>query len=246
MQCVSTVSYSYLINETAHGSVKSQRGIRQGDPLSPYLFILCGEVLSGLCTKAEKDGTLHGIKVARGCPRVNHLIFADDTMIFCQASEKNCLKLNSILLQYEEASGHKINADKSSITFSSKTPPKRRTLVKEILKISKEGGSGKYLELPEHFGRRKRDLFTSIVDRIRHRASTRSTRFLSKAGKLTMLKSVLTSILTFSMSCFELRASVCKRIQSVLTMYWWDDSEEKKKMCWVSWDKLSKPKPVGD
>ena len=207
MQCVPTVSYSYLINDTSQGLAKPQRGIRQGDPLSPYLFILCGEVLSGLCSKAEKDGSLPGIKVARGCPRINHLLFADDTMIFCQASEENCLKLNCILLQYEEASSQKINADKSSITFSSKTPPEKRFVVKGILKISKEGGSGKYLGLPKHFCRRKRYLLTSIVDRIRQRAATRSTRFLSKTGKLTMLKSVLPAIPTYSVPCFELPAS---------------------------------------
>ena len=165
MQCISTVSYFYLINDTAQGSVKPQRGIRQGDPLSPYLFILCGEVLSGLCTRAKERGTLRGIKVARNCPEVNHLLF--DTIFFCQATEANCLTLEKILLQYEEASGQRINKEKSSITFSTKTPTERRTMVKEMTEITREGGSGKYLGLPEHFGRRKRDLFTSIVDRIR-------------------------------------------------------------------------------
>ena len=143
MQCVSTVSYSYLINDTALGSVRPERGIRKGDPLSPYLFILCGEVLSGLCKKAEREGTLQGIRVARRSPRVNHLLFADDTMIFCQASEECCKSLKNILLQYEEASGQQINKGKFSIFFSSKTPEDRKTKVKELLGISAEGGTGK-------------------------------------------------------------------------------------------------------
>lgn len=217
VQCISTVSYSYLIKDKAMGAVTPQRGIRQGDPLSPYLFILCGEVLSRLCTRAKKNGTLHGIKVARGSPAINHLIFADDTMFFCQATKESCGTLQSILLQYEEASGQRINKDKSSITFSSKTPTELKAVIKDSLDIHKEGGTSKYLGLSEHFGRRKRDLFTSIVDKIRQRAATRSTKFLSKAGKLTMLKSVLTAIPTYPMSCFELPASLCKRIQSVLT-----------------------------
>lgn len=104
---------------------------------------------------------------------------------------------------------------------------------------------GKYLGLPKHFGRRKRDLFTSIVDRIRQRASNWSTRFLSRAGKLTMLKSVLTAIPTYAMSCFQLPMSLCKRIQSTLTRFWWDDTTDKRKMCWVAWDKLTKPKASG-
>lgn len=139
----------------------------------------------------------------------------------------------------------KINTDKSSITFSSKTPEETKVLVKEALGIAKEGGQGKYLGLPEHFGRRKKDLFTAIVDRIRQRASSLSTRHLSKAGKLTMLKAVLTAIPTFSMSCFELPVSLCKRIQSVLTHFWWDTADGTKKMCWVAWDRLTKPKAGG-
>lgn len=245
MECVSTESYSYLVNDSMHGSIIPGRGIRQGDPLSPYLFILCGQVLSGLCQKAERDNTLQGIRVARGSPRVNHLLFADDTMFFCQTSTDSCNKLKSILREYEQASGQKINVDKSSITFSSKTPPETKQTVKEALVIGNEGGSGKYLGLPEHFGRRKKDLFTAIVDRIRQQASSRSTKHLSKAGKLTLLKSLLTAIPTYTMSCFELPVSLCKRIQSILTRFWWEASDRKRKMCWVSWDRLTKPKDKG-
>ena len=112
MQCITTVHYSYLVNDSVYGNVKPYRGIRQGDPLSPYIFILCGEVLTGLCRKAERDGTLQGIRVARACPRVNHLLFADDTMFFCQANRKSCEKLVQILSEYSKASGQKINKAK--------------------------------------------------------------------------------------------------------------------------------------
>lgn len=82
MQCVSTVTFSFLVNGSPRGYVKPKRGIRQGDPLSPYLFILCGEVLSGLCLRAQENGKLLGIKVVRGYPRVNHIMYADVTMFF--------------------------------------------------------------------------------------------------------------------------------------------------------------------
>lgn len=166
-------------------------------------------------------------------------------MMFCHSSASNCHTLMKILREYETLSGQRINIAKSSITFSKKTPPEIKTAAKNILGISKEGRVGKYLGLSEHFGRRKRDLFTSIVDRIRQCAASWSTRFLSKAGKLTMLHSVLTAIPSFTMTCFELPVSFCKRIQSALTRFWWDDSEDKKGMCWVSWDNLTKPKVMG-
>lgn len=228
MQCVSTVSYSYLMNDSVYGEVKPYRGIRQGDPFSPFIFILCSEVLSGLCKKAEREGHLQGVRVARGSPKVSHLLFADDTMFFCLASSTNCENLRLILKEYERASGQMINTTKSSITFSSKTSPEVKEKAKLVLGIEKEGGLGKYLGLPEHFGKKKKDLFTSIVDIIRQKAISWSTRRLSRAGKLTMLKAVLSAIPTYTMSCFWLPVSLCKRIQSVLTRFWWDGADEKK------------------
>lgn len=215
MQCVNTVSFSFLINDTAKGRVIPSRALRQGDPLSPYLFILCSEVLFGLCLKAQNEGSLQGIRVATECPRVNHLLFTDDTMFFCRTNQQSINKLNEILKLYEQASGHMINKQKPAITFSRKAPKSLKDRVKRELDIQKEGGVGKYLGLPEPFGRRKKDLFTSTVDKIRQKAKGWSTRYLSSAGKMVMLKSVLSAMPTHSMSCFKLPTSLCKRIQSV-------------------------------
>lgn len=138
-----------------------------------------------------------------------------------------------------------INVAKSSISFSAKTPQDVRLRVKQYLKIEKEGGVGKYLGLPEHFGRKKKDLFSSITDRMLQRALTWSTRFLLMAGKATMLQAVLSAIPTFAMTCFELPVSLCKHIQSILTRFFWDSKEGERKICWVSWDTLTLPKKLG-
>ena len=229
MQCITTVSYSFLVDNTAVGTITPQRGIRQGDPLSPYIFILCGEVLSGLCKKAQQEGTLAGIRVSNHSPRINHLLFADDTMFFTKTNPLCCATPLQILQDYEYASGQKINSAKSSISFSSKTPQEVRLMVKLQLGIDKEGGVEKYLGLPEHFGRKKKDLFSSIVDRMKQKAVSWSSRYLSTAGKMTMLQSVISPIPTFAMSCFELPKILCKKIQSVLTRFWWDDNKGNKK-----------------
>ena len=138
MTCIRTVSYSYLVNDSVQGSVLPSRGIRKGDPLSPYLFILCSEVLSGLCKRAQQAGLLSGIRVARGSPRVNHLLFADDTMFFIRTDELSCSTLHRILQQYKTASGQTINTTKSAITFSAKITQETRTRVKSHLGIAKE------------------------------------------------------------------------------------------------------------
>lgn len=245
MECVTTVTYSFLVNDAPRGLVVPKRGIRQGDPLSPFLFILCSQVLSGLCFKAQQNGSLHGIRVAKGCPRINHLLFADDTMFFCKTNVKSCKALKRILEKYGKASGQLINTQKSSISFGKLTPQDQKQNVRHILGIEKEGGVGKYLGLPELFGRKKKDLFTSIVDKIRQKALSWSNKFLSPAGKLILLKSVLTSMPSYAMSCFQLPVSLCKRIQSILTRFWWDTNPQKRSMCWVAWGKLALRKNAG-
>jgi len=245
MQCITTISYSFLLNGAAQGSVLPMRGLRQGDPLSPYIFILCSEVLSGLCKKAQQDGKLPGLRVAKGSPRLNHLLFADDTMFFTRSDPKSCRALLLILQRYEAASVQMINKTKSAITFSAKTPENIKLEAQNIPGIQRTGGLGKYLGLPEMFGRKKKELFNQIIDRIRQRSLSWSSRFLSTAGKTVMLKSVLASMPTYTMSCFKLPVSLCKRIQSALTRFWWDSSAEKKKMCWIAWSKMMKSKKDG-
>ena len=245
MQCVSAVTYSFLINGSPRGRVTPSRGIHQGDPLSPYIFILCSEVLSGLCSRAQEEGSIKGIKVSRGCPRINHLLFADDTMFFLRADKKSCEALNRILVRYEEVSGQSINTAKSSIKFSRWTLATIKVSVKDTLDIQQEGGVGKYLGLPEHFGRKKRDLFSSIVERIKQKASGWSNRYLSTAGKMTMVRSVLSPIPSHAMSCFKLPVSLCTRIQYALTNFWWGNGNGVRKMSWVAWSKLTLPKEHG-
>ncbi|XP_073129367.1 uncharacterized protein [Henckelia pumila] len=77
---VTTVKYAFLVNDQSVGPLNPERGLRQGDPLSPYLFILCTEGLTTLLRKAEESGQLHGTKVCRGAPAISHLFFADDSM----------------------------------------------------------------------------------------------------------------------------------------------------------------------
>ena len=150
-----------------------------------------------------------------------------------------------ILSTYEAVSGQRINPQKSAITFSAKTPPEVRARVKETMAIEAEGGIGKYLGLPENFGRKERDIFAAIIDRIRQKSHSWSTKFLSSAGKQIMLKSVLAAMPCYTMSCFKIPLSLCKQIQSLLTRFWWDANPKKKKMCWVAWSTLALPKYAG-
>ena len=122
MQCICTVSYLVIINDSVNGCIHPTRGLHQGDLLSPYLFILCAYGFSSLIKDTARNQVLSGISICRGCPMVSHLFFANDSLLFCKTTDRECRKLVEILELYEAASGQKVNTNKSSIFFNHNTP----------------------------------------------------------------------------------------------------------------------------
>lgn len=118
MRCVSTVSFSILTNGQPARRYFPFRELRQRDPLSPFLFILCAEGLSVLFCQAEEYKGFKGIPFGDGTLKVSHLIFADDSLIFLEASHAQTTILFYILWRYEFLSGQSINFQKWSIYFS--------------------------------------------------------------------------------------------------------------------------------
>ena len=115
MKCVTSVSYKIRMNGQLTDSFQPERGLWQGDPLSPYLFLICAEGFSALLEKAEMDGGLRrGVKICHGAPSVSHLLFADDSLILCRADGGDAQRLQCILQIYEECTGQMINKEKSA------------------------------------------------------------------------------------------------------------------------------------
>ena len=90
MSCMKSVSYSVLLNRQPVSRIKPSRGLRQGDSLSPYLFLLCALGLQSLIQKAEVNDDIRGVTICRNGPRVSHLFFAYDNVLFCRATEAEC------------------------------------------------------------------------------------------------------------------------------------------------------------
>ncbi|XP_026419431.1 uncharacterized protein LOC113315356 [Papaver somniferum] len=113
--CVEFTRFSILINGSAAGYSKSKKGIRQGDPISPFLFLLVGEALNFMIKRAQEQGLLSGFQVKPNGLLVSHLQFADDTLIFLDADIEQVKNLRLILLSFETLTGLKINFTKSQI-----------------------------------------------------------------------------------------------------------------------------------
>lgn len=109
---------SVIVNGNPCGLITPSRGIRQRDPISPYLFPLCAEALSTLITQANREGNLTSVPTSRGFPIISHLFFADDSLLFCRSNLTQWNYLLSILQLYEGASGQKMNSNKTAIFFS--------------------------------------------------------------------------------------------------------------------------------
>jgi hypothetical protein len=155
MKCVTTVTFSILINGQPSPSFQPQRGLRQGDPLSPYLFIICADVLSGLISRAQSNLSIHGVKIAPRAPEISHLLFADDSLFFCRANIEEITTLNSLITKYQNASGQMVNLGKSEMIFSKGTDNGTREAIQQVLHIPIKDHFSKYLGMPTFIGRPK-------------------------------------------------------------------------------------------
>ncbi|XP_012853612.1 PREDICTED: uncharacterized protein LOC105973139 [Erythranthe guttata] len=244
MLCVSTVSFSFLFNGAQFGYVKPSRGLRQGDPLSPYLFICCAEALTAMITKASDRGVFHGVRVAASAPTVTSLCFADDTLIFGKATEANSRVLKDILLKYARISRQEINFDKSTMKFSPSTTEELKHGLHQILGFRVVEQHDKYLGLPASIGRTKKEIFAYLRDRVWAKMKGWGEKQLSKAGKEVLIKSVLQAIPSYVMGCFLLPNGLVRHLEAAIRRFWWGNGT-KKGMNWLAWVELCKPKSDG-
>ena len=180
MQCITSVTYSIRINGKQSGQIIPSRGLRQDDPLSPYLFLLCVEGLSALIKKAGSNGTMEGVFVYRGGPSLSHLFFIDDSIIFRKATIEECEALQKVLLVYEQASGQQLNRAKISLFFSSNTT---KDEIKSRFGAQMIRQHEMYLGLPFLVGRNKKNTFKEVKDKLAKKLAGWKEKLLSKAGK---------------------------------------------------------------
>ena len=204
--------FSILINGTSHGFFGSSRGLQQGDPLSPLLFVLVMEAVGRMLDKAVHEGRLLGFNVGASAGRsliVSHLLFADDTLIFCDANIDQMLILRMVLIWFEAVSSLKVNLGKSELVAVGAVH--NMDLLVVVLGC-KQGSPMKYLGLPLGAKFKDKSIWNPILEKMERKLAGWKKLYLSKVGRVTLIKSTLSNNPTYFLSLFPILASVANRI----------------------------------
>ncbi|KAL5570777.1 hypothetical protein UlMin_020374 [Ulmus minor] len=235
MACISSVTYSFQFNGKRFGHLAPTRGLHQGDPLSPYLFLLCGEGLSSLLHLYEQKGDIQGLRCGLRGPTISHLLFADDSLFFLEARLSTCANLKEILKLYETASGQVVNLSKSAMCFGPNLSEPDATQMAALLGVPKVRCHEKYLGLPCFSGRNKQGLFSSIRDRVRNKLCGWKSKLLSVSGREILSKSVIQAIPTYAMNLFKLPSTLIRELHRLCAQFWWGGESGKRRMHCILW-----------
>ncbi|CAJ2627607.1 unnamed protein product [Trifolium pratense] len=244
MFCVSSSSLTILWNGCRLPSFTPIRGLRQGDPLSPYLFVVCMECLSQAIIKAVDDGYWKPVRLSKNGPPLSHLFFADDVLLFSKATNSQALKIATILTRSASCSGLKVNITKSKVFFSPSTLQGKINTIVTNTSINRTHSLEKYIGFPMMHGRLQRRDFEFLEEKISQRLASWKHNFLNKAGRMTLVKSVLNSIPNYYMQVAWLPQSTCDSIDRMARNFLWKGTSNKG-IHLVGWDKITKPKKLG-
>lgn len=245
MAGVSGPSMSLLWNGEKTDAFKPARGLRQGDPLSPYLFVLCLERLCHQIETAVERKEWKPISISRGGPKLSHVCFADDLILFVEASVAQVRVIRKVLETFCLASGQKVNLEKSKKIFSKNVSRDMEGLISAASDIGCTRDLGKYLGMPILHKRLNKDTYGEVLERVSSRLSGWKSTTLSLAGRLTLTKAVISSIPVHSMSTILMPTSTLDKLDRLSRSFLWGSTVEKKKQHLVFWKRVCRPKAEG-
>lgn len=239
--CISTVSFSVMVNGTPEGYFRSSRGLRQGDPLSPLLFVIVMEAFSRMLEKAVEEGLIRGFTV--GHAQISHLLFADDTLILCDANDEQLRNLRRLLLCFEAVSGLRINLGKSEAIPVGEVANVDE--LADILGCRVAHMPISYLGLPLGARFKCQHIWNGIIERMEKRLAGWKRMYLSKGGRLTLIKSTLSNLPTYFLSLFPIPVTVARRLEKIQREFLWAGMGEERKFHLVKWSVVCSPVRVG-
>jgi hypothetical protein len=235
--CVSSPTFSVVINGQPFQKFRGSRGIRQGCPLSPYLFVLAINELSIALQHAMSQSCLAGIKLGQNCPSIHSLLFADDLLVCGQATIQEAMKMKDILQDFCQRSGQTPNWAKSGIIFSKHVSPAISQAITQIFPVMPIDNNFVHLGHPLILPAKERaSAYNFVLDKFKSKLSTYKAGKLSHAARLELIKSIFASIPAMSNILFSKK--IIAKLTAIIRKFWWTGVREEtnsKALCLLAW-----------
>ncbi|WZZ65202.1 hypothetical protein YC2023_076572 [Brassica napus] len=239
---ICTPSFTISINGSAEGNFKCSRGLRQGDPLSPYLFVLAMEVFSKLLLSRFEAGYIH-YHPRTAELKVTHLMFADDVMIFFDGGSSSLHGVNEALDDFASWSGLRINAAKTQLFKAGVNQIESNAM--DSYGFTAGSLPIRYLGLPLISRKLKISEYEPLLDKLNSKFRSWTVRTLSFTGRAHLLASVIMGMINFWISTFVLPKGCIRLIDSMCVRFLWSGNMDRIGQAKVSWSIVCLPKAEG-
>lgn len=228
-----------------HFLFKPTRGLRQGDPLSPYLFVFCMERLGLLIQQQISIGLWKPVRLSRRGPKVSHLFFADDILLFGRATDKQLEVMKSSLEFFCKFSGQKVNVSKSKLYVSPNVNEVQARRLGKLTGIPITKDFGMYLGVPVLHSRVTRRTYSYLVEKVKRKLANWKIDSLSFAARATLVQTVTSTIPFYVMQRVKIAEATLKEIDRCNRRFLWGEKDGERKVHYVAWDQVCLPKECG-
>ncbi|KAK3212866.1 hypothetical protein Dsin_017572 [Dipteronia sinensis] len=245
MNYVSSVQFKVILNGETSDNCRAKSGIRQGDPLSPYLFVLCMEKMSHIIHHKLTEGIWKPVKISRNGPAISHLFFADDLILFGQDSVQQAQLMKDCIDMFCDISGQQVSFPKSRVLCSNNVSNGFAKTLAEIYGSPVTKNLGKYHGVPLIHCRITKDTYKEILEKTQSRLSTWKNSTLSFLGSYTLIKAASSAIPIYAMQAIKLSNEICSKIDKLNKNFLLGHKVRSKKIHLNKWDFVCLPKHKG-